>query len=283
MSSPAHAHDAHGHGGGDHVPHVLPLVDYFKTYGALLVLTVITVAASYVHLGHTLNLIVAMLIATIKASVVAAIFMHLFWDQKFFAVVFSSTILFLAIFLAFTMFDTEARGVADPLEGLKPANWKQPFSGTSEDDHIKRSVEAEKKAAAEGRAAHRAGPAGGQGGSARPRRRPAQAAPAVSGGGAPARRIPSSPTRDSLLALTCSCSDGWPRSRWARGRRAPGRPAISAPSLAEATRPHGILLESTAPRPTASRRRLAGEARGRARRRGRRLATVGVAPTGGHP
>jgi cytochrome c oxidase subunit 4 len=148
MSSDAHAHDAHG-AGGDHVPHVLPLVDYFKTYGALLVLTVITVGASYVNLGTTLNLILAMLIATIKASVVAAIFMHLFWDQKFFAVIFSSTILFLAIFMAFTMFDTEARGVADPLEALKPANWKQPFGGTTEDELIKKAVEADKKYAAE--------------------------------------------------------------------------------------------------------------------------------------
>jgi cytochrome c oxidase subunit 4 len=120
----------HGHGGepaADHVPHVLPLVVYLKTYGALLFLTVLTVVASYLDLGHTFNLICALGIATCKAVTVAAIFMHLLYDQKFFAIIISSSVIFLGIFLAFTMFDTNERGVADPTEHEKPLIMANPF------------------------------------------------------------------------------------------------------------------------------------------------------------
>src|SRR5688572_32113176 len=66
-----------GHSPGpDHVPHVLPLWVYLATWGALMVLTIITVAVSYVDIG-AFNLIVALLVATIKATIVALMFMHL--------------------------------------------------------------------------------------------------------------------------------------------------------------------------------------------------------------
>lgn len=123
-------HDHHGHGaGGDHVPHVLPMRVYIATWLTLLVLTVVTVGASYMNLGHAGNLIVAMLIASIKASVVALIFMHLKWDHKFHSVIFVMSLLFLAVFIAFTMFDTEFRGRAEPVENLHPADVKAPFAG----------------------------------------------------------------------------------------------------------------------------------------------------------
>lgn len=135
MSSTTHAHDdhGHGHGGPDHVPHVLPLPLYLKTYGALLFLTVLTVAVSYVNLGTTLNLIIALGVATVKAVTVAALFMHLLYDDKFFAIIIGSSILFLAIFLAFTMFDTNDRGIADPIEHEKPADVAQPFKAMRSD------------------------------------------------------------------------------------------------------------------------------------------------------
>jgi cytochrome c oxidase subunit 4 len=148
MSSNAHAHDAHGHGhgGADHVPHVLPLNVYFKTYISLLVLTALTVGASFLKLGDTGGLILALMVATVKASIVALVFMHLYWDQKFFAIIFASSVLFLAIFLAFTMFDTNARGVADPWEAEKPADYKVPFGGTQSDLRRKEEAEASVKA-----------------------------------------------------------------------------------------------------------------------------------------
>jgi cytochrome c oxidase subunit 4 len=50
---------------------------YLMVGGALLVATGITVAVSYVDLGGGGNIALALIIAVIKASLVAAIFMHL--------------------------------------------------------------------------------------------------------------------------------------------------------------------------------------------------------------
>jgi len=134
-------HAEHGHGhegpGGDHVPHVLPMKVYFATWGTLLFFTVVTVAASYLDLGHTGNLLVALLIATIKASVVALIFMHLLWDQKFHTIIFIFSVLFLAIFIGFTMFDTQFRGEAEAMENQHPIDIKQPFEGQTTADIAK--------------------------------------------------------------------------------------------------------------------------------------------------
>lgn len=119
--------DSHHHA-PDHVPHIMPLPVYLKTFGALIVLTGITVAVSRVHLGSAVNLAVALIIATIKASVVAAMFMHLAFDHKFHTVIFVSSIVFLGVFVSFTMFDTEARGEADQIEKRRPVDSKDPFA-----------------------------------------------------------------------------------------------------------------------------------------------------------
>ncbi len=124
---PGHGH-GHGHGGGDHVPHVLPLKVYFGTWIALLVLTGITVGASYVDFGSW-NILIALLIATVKATIVAMMFMHLRWDHKFHAIVFSFSLVFLAVFIAFTMYDTETRGRADKPQADRPVEVNRPFIG----------------------------------------------------------------------------------------------------------------------------------------------------------
>jgi cytochrome c oxidase subunit 4 len=93
-----------------------------KTYGAvlaaLLVLTVITVGASYVDFG-AMNTVVALIIASIKGSLVALFFMHLRHD-KFNAVIFVGGLMFLAVFLIWTMFDMGTRTT------VLPSNLKTP-------------------------------------------------------------------------------------------------------------------------------------------------------------
>ncbi len=91
-----------------HKPHILPLSVYFGVAFALLVMTVVTVYAASIDFGEW-NLVIAMLIAIFKASLVALIFMHLFWDDKFLAIVFVSSLVFLGFFLTLTMFDTLKR------------------------------------------------------------------------------------------------------------------------------------------------------------------------------
>lgn len=55
---------------------------YIAVFGALAVFTLVTVAASTVDFGGSMNIIIALIIATIKASLVAAIFMHLKWEKS---------------------------------------------------------------------------------------------------------------------------------------------------------------------------------------------------------
>lgn len=130
MSTNASHAEHHGHG-QDHVPHVLPLKTYLMTWGALIVLTVITVAVSYVDFGSpSVNLFVALLVAATKAALVSLVFMHLWFDNKINSIIFASALVFLAIFIGFTMFDTETRGVNDINGWDRPADMTNPFAGS---------------------------------------------------------------------------------------------------------------------------------------------------------
>ena len=105
----AHTHGEHGHGDGhDHghgLAHTTPVSLLFGILAALLVLTVATVAVTSIDLGAQGNLIVAMIIATIKAALVCTFFMHLFWDKKFNLVLFLTSVLFLILFLSMATTD----------------------------------------------------------------------------------------------------------------------------------------------------------------------------------
>src|SRR5882672_922289 len=72
---------AHGAEHPDHFSHHVRR--YLFVFYALLFGTVITVAASYIHFGHrSINIAVALFIATIKAFLVAGYFMHLISEKK---------------------------------------------------------------------------------------------------------------------------------------------------------------------------------------------------------
>ena len=89
-------------------PHVLPLSVYLFVGSTLLVLTVVTVWVAQFDLG-SFNLVVAMMIAAVKGTLVLLYFMHLRYDNKLYAVVFATAIFFLAVFIIITMFDTMRR------------------------------------------------------------------------------------------------------------------------------------------------------------------------------
>lgn len=62
--------------------HISPTRTYVYVGVTLLILTVITVLASYVNFGSLLiNIIIALVIATIKASLVLLYFMHLKYEN----------------------------------------------------------------------------------------------------------------------------------------------------------------------------------------------------------
>lgn len=92
---------------------------YAAVLGALLVLTVITVGAAYFDFG-SMNTVIALVIASVKASLVALFFMHL-KNDKFNAILFVGGVFFLAVFMIFTLFDVEHR------VPLYPGNLKTPI------------------------------------------------------------------------------------------------------------------------------------------------------------
>jgi cytochrome c oxidase subunit IV len=85
--------------------HVMPAWVLVAVFAALMVLTGITVAAAGVNLGGA-SLLVAVAIATVKASLVALYFMHLRYDNRFFALIFLVGLAFLGLFLSLTLLDT---------------------------------------------------------------------------------------------------------------------------------------------------------------------------------
>jgi cytochrome c oxidase subunit 4 len=75
---------------------------YWKVFGALTVLTVVTVAVAVLpwHLGITIAVILALFIATIKGSLVAAYFMHLKGEKSIVYWVLALTVFFFIVLMA---------------------------------------------------------------------------------------------------------------------------------------------------------------------------------------
>lgn len=91
--------------GDEHFAHTTPFSLLVGVLGALVILTILTVAVTAVDLGSQGNFIVAMIIATIKAGLVMAYFMHLVWDSRFNVVAFLSSFLFVLLFLSMALLD----------------------------------------------------------------------------------------------------------------------------------------------------------------------------------
>ncbi len=100
----AHAEHADGH--ADHgLAHTMPISLLVGILAVLLVLTVLTVSVTSFDLGAQGNLVVAMVIATVKAALVVTFFMHLLWDKKFHLILFMTSVLFMILFLSMSVTD----------------------------------------------------------------------------------------------------------------------------------------------------------------------------------
>lgn len=75
-------------------------------FGALMILTVLTVGVHYVHIPGAWSIVVAMGIALAKATLVALFFMHLYWDEQFNTLLLVSSVAFFVLLVAFTLLDT---------------------------------------------------------------------------------------------------------------------------------------------------------------------------------
>lgn len=121
-------HGSHHEGGEHHGHHIFPYASCLKIFGLLMLLTAITVAVAFVDLGK-MNLVVALLVATIKGSLVALYFMGLKFDKKDNAVIFATSFLFLIIFIILTGFDLFYRGDVYVKPGVQDAFAKAAQAG----------------------------------------------------------------------------------------------------------------------------------------------------------
>lgn len=104
----------------DEFGHISPYSLYLKIFGALLVLTVITVGVTRIDFG-TMNIVVAMVIASAKAMLVALFFMHLKYERFTTWVYAIFPLVLLAIMMAGIFIDNPFRAMPVPVEAATPA------------------------------------------------------------------------------------------------------------------------------------------------------------------
>ena len=102
------AQDSSGH--EEH--HIIPLATYLKIFGALIVLTVVTVLAAKVDFG-VFNAVVAFAIASLKAVLVLGYFMHLKYDNMMNRVIIGSGVFFLLVLWFFSILDVGTRAAVE--------------------------------------------------------------------------------------------------------------------------------------------------------------------------
>ena len=97
------AHQTHS---DEHLAHVMSPRRLVSVFTALVGLTLLTVAAAQISFGSW-EVWVSLGIASVKAALVAIYFMHLRYDRPFNVIVFFSSLLFVALFLALTLMDLQ--------------------------------------------------------------------------------------------------------------------------------------------------------------------------------
>ena len=89
--------------------HIVTKKQYSYVFGTLLLLTFVTTAVGMINLGR-LNVVVALVIAVIKAMLVVLFFMHIYWSTKLTRVVVVSGLAWLSLLLWLTLTDVLSRG-----------------------------------------------------------------------------------------------------------------------------------------------------------------------------
>ncbi len=93
----------------DYTSHLAPISLYVGIWAALMIFTGLTVFAATVELG-IFNIVVALLIATIKGTLVVLFFMHLRYSTKLTMVTVVAALFFLLIMFSLSMTDYLTRG-----------------------------------------------------------------------------------------------------------------------------------------------------------------------------
>jgi cytochrome c oxidase subunit 4 len=90
--------------------HIVPVRVYLAIFAALLVGTGLTVAAAFFDFPWRLNTVVALSIATVKATLVVLYFMHVRYSIRLIWVIVVSALFWVGILFALTLSDYFTRG-----------------------------------------------------------------------------------------------------------------------------------------------------------------------------
>ncbi|HKV34002.1 MAG TPA: cytochrome C oxidase subunit IV family protein [Pyrinomonadaceae bacterium] len=85
--------------------HIVPVKVYFAIFLTLLVGTALTVLAAFVDFPWRFNTIVALTIASVKATLVVLYFMHVRYSPRLVWVIVASALFWMGILFAFTFSD----------------------------------------------------------------------------------------------------------------------------------------------------------------------------------
>jgi cytochrome c oxidase subunit 4 len=107
MSAHGHSDDAHD---AQDFAHPLPIPVLLAVFVALVCLTILTVGQASFDMG-SYDVVIVMVIATIKASLVMAFFMHMAYEKPFNVICFLGSFVFVGLFVIFTLSDS--RGTSD--------------------------------------------------------------------------------------------------------------------------------------------------------------------------
>jgi len=109
--------------------HIVSPKIYFAIFAALMAGTGITVWAAFQNFGK-FNIVIALAIATIKATLVVLYFMHARYSPKRTQLVIVCSVFWLAIMLALTLADYDTRPHEGPLASANtaPNPWAVPDS-----------------------------------------------------------------------------------------------------------------------------------------------------------
>ena len=109
---------------------------YYAVFAALLVLSCVTVAVNRLHLSPSRAIGLALVIATVKASLVACVFMHLLSEKRFIYSVLAMTVVF---FFALMLIPLGTG--SDPLHGTEVSQYASVQAGG--DAHAEATQETE--------------------------------------------------------------------------------------------------------------------------------------------
>jgi len=89
--------------------HIVPRTTYFAVFGALIVLTAITVVVANFNFPWILNDVIAMTVAVTKMTLVLLFFMHVRYSSRLIWVIVASMFFWLLILLLLTLTDYTSR------------------------------------------------------------------------------------------------------------------------------------------------------------------------------